>query len=228
VSSKSLQCRTLLFDLDGTLVDSAPDLWHTMNYVLKSLGLATLGLEDVRHMVGNGARFLMARGMYGGDATAPDDNPEFEKAIELFLEFYKDHMTDNSLPYVGCIEMLHNLTKKGYKLAVVTNKPETMAIKMLQNLSMDQFFSHIIGGDTLAERKPHPLPLLHTLKKLDTPPHLGVMVGDSETDFLAARAAKCGLIMVNHGYNKGVPVSELNPDKIIDLFKELPHLLELA
>jgi phosphoglycolate phosphatase len=223
-----MQCRTLLFDLDGTLVDSAPDLWHTMNFVLKSLGLATLGLEDVRHLVGNGARFLMARGMYGRDANAPDNSPEFEKAIELFLQYYQDHMTDNSLPYVGCLEMLQLLAKKGFKLAVVTNKPETMAKKMLQNLAMDHFFEEIIGGDTLLERKPHPLPLLHTLKKLDTPPHLGVMVGDSETDCLAAKAAKCGLIMVSHGYNRGVPVSQLNPDHTVDLLDELPHLLELA
>ncbi|MBF0193686.1 MAG: phosphoglycolate phosphatase [Magnetococcales bacterium] len=224
----TIKCRTLLFDLDGTLVDSAPDLCHTMNYVLKSIGLETLGLEEVRHLVGNGARFLMARGMYGAQATAPDGNPEFEKAIELFLPYYQDHMTDNSLPFVGCLDMLENLTKKGFKLAVVTNKPETMAHKMLQNLAMDHFFSHIIGGDTLAERKPHPLPLLHTLKKMDTPPHLGVMVGDSETDCLAAKAAKCGLIMVSHGYNKGVPVTELTPDKTIDFFDELPHLVELA
>ncbi|MBF0446424.1 MAG: phosphoglycolate phosphatase [Magnetococcales bacterium] len=226
--AKSLQCRTLLFDLDGTLVDSAPDLWHTMNYVLKSLGLAPLGLEDVRHLVGNGARFLMARGIYGPEATAPDDNPEFEKAIKLFLEYYQDHLTDNSLPYIGCLEVLQQLTKKGFKLGVVTNKPETMAKKMLQNLAMDHFFSQIVGGDTFTERKPHPMPLLQTLKKLDTPPHLGVMVGDSETDFLAAKAAKCGLIMVSHGYNRGVPVSQLNPDHTIDLFNELPHLLELA
>ncbi|MBF0357563.1 MAG: phosphoglycolate phosphatase [Magnetococcales bacterium] len=228
MTTTKLPCRTLLFDLDGTLVDSAPDLWHTMNHVMGKLGLETLALDQVRNFVGNGARFLLARGIYGEHATAPDDNPDFEAAVKLFLDYYQEHMTDHSRPYAGCMEILQKLKDSGFKLAVVTNKTEKMAKTMLSNLSMDHFFAEIVGGDTLEERKPHPLPLLYTLKKLDTPPSFGVMVGDSETDCKAARSAKCGLILVSHGYNRGIAVNTLNPDATIDFFEELPPLLELT
>ncbi len=230
MSDSRLACRSLLFDLDGTLVDSAPDLWLTMNHVLEKIGYPTLELDQVRHLVGNGARFLLARGMYGieADPPPPGENPEFEDAVKLFLEYYFHHLTDNSLPYQGCIETLEELSAQGFRLAVVTNKPEAMAAKMLVNLDMDRFFEQLVGGNSLQERKPHPLPLTHTLQKLDTPPGLGVMVGDSETDARAARAAGCGLIMVTHGYNRGVPVATLSPDRSIDSFAQLPGLLELA
>ena len=230
MTDQRLTCRSLLFDLDGTLVDSAPDLWHTMNYVLDKTGYPKLALDQVRHLVGNGARFLLARGMYGmeAEAPAPDENPEFEQAVKLFLDYYQEHLTDNSRPYAGCMEMLQQLAKNRFRLAVVTNKPEVMAKKMLVNLGMDHFFEEVIGGNTLSQRKPHPLPLTHTLEKMDTPPELGVMVGDSETDSLAARAARCQLIMVSHGYNRGFPVSQLKPDHTVDLFEELPPLLTLG
>jgi phosphoglycolate phosphatase len=216
-----LPCRSLLFDLDGTLVDTAPDLWQTMNHVLGTVGYPLLDLDQVRHLVGNGARFLLARGMYGLSAEAPENRPEFEEAVQLFLAHYKVHLTDNSRPYPGCIELLERLKNQGFRLAVVTNKPEDMANKMLANLKMDHFFEQVVGGNTLSQRKPHPLPLLHTLEKMETPPELGVMVGDSETDSNAARAAGCGLILVSFGYNRGIPVSQHKPDRIIDRFTEL-------
>jgi phosphoglycolate phosphatase len=228
VNSQPLPCRSLLFDLDGTLVDSAPDLWHTMNHVLKKMDYPQLALDQVRHLVGNGARFLLARGMYGEQAEAPEGNAEFEQAVKLFLDYYIDHLTDNSRPYAGCIQMLQHLLDYRFRLAVVTNKPEAMARKMLSNLGMDHFFEQVIGGNSLEQRKPHPLPLLHTLEKMDTPPTLGIMVGDSETDSLAARAAGCRLILVSHGYNRGVPVEQLQPDRSIDSFEELPHLLTVS
>ena len=224
--SEKLSCRALLFDLDGTLVDSAPDLWHAMNHVLTRLGYPRLALEQVRHLVGNGARFLLARGMYGLEADAPDDDPEFEAAVRLFLDYYSDHMTDNSRPYPDCVETLEYLAAKQLPMAVVTNKPQNLAEKMLRHLKMKHFFSHIVGGDTLSERKPNPLPLLHTLEQMQAPPELGVMVGDSQTDSQAARAARCQLVLVSHGYNRGVPVSTLAPDHVIDGFAQLPNILE--
>ncbi|MBF0455649.1 MAG: phosphoglycolate phosphatase [Magnetococcales bacterium] len=226
--SATLPCRSVLFDLDGTLVDSAPDLWHTLNHTLQQMGRPPLALEEVRHLVGNGARFLLARGLYGPQAEAPQNSETFEEAVRLFLAYYQDHLTDNSHPYPGCIPMLQQLTDRGFGLAVVTNKPEKMARKMLSNLKMTSFFKQIFGGDSLPERKPHPLPLLHTLEQLATPPSLGVMVGDSETDSLAARGAGCRLILVTHGYNRGVPVQQLKPDRTIDTLEALVPLLTLV
>lgn len=223
-----LTCRAVLFDLDGTLVDSAPDLWRAMNHVLENRGTPPLPLEQVRDLVGNGARFLLARGFWGLDATPPEGDEDFEAAVKEFLEFYRIHITDHSHPYPGVVRALEWLRNEGYALGVVTNKPAYLTHIMLENLNLTGFFSTVIGGDTLPQRKPEPHPILHALKQLGQHPGSGVMVGDSETDALAAKNAGCGLVLVSHGYNRGLDLRDLKPDRIMDHFDQLPGLLSLV
>ncbi|MEO5377960.1 MAG: phosphoglycolate phosphatase [Magnetococcus sp. DMHC-6] len=222
---KPLICQTALFDLDGTLVDTSQDLWRTLNHVLHLHHRPTLTHAQVRNLVGHGARALIARGFWGETALPPENDPEFEHAVQTFLAYYRDHLTDYSLPFPGVEQTLTTLRNRGIQLAVVTNKPQEMTLPLLENLNLAHFFSIIIGGNTLEKRKPDPLPIQHILTQLHTPSSLGVMIGDSETDALAARAAGTPLVLVSYGYNRNIPVLTLQPDHIIDCFCELESLL---
>ncbi|MEO5327309.1 MAG: phosphoglycolate phosphatase [Magnetococcus sp. THC-1_WYH] len=217
--------RTILFDLDGTLVDSAPDLWRATNHVITRRGRSELPLELVRDYVGNGARYLLARGLWGLDAVPPVGDPDFEAAVTEFLDYYRQHLTNHSHPYPGVIETLETLQRHNCPMAVVTNKPEFLTHLMLDDLDLARFFPVVVGGDTLAERKPDPLPLHHAMSQLQAHAATTVMVGDSETDALAAKNAGCKLFLVSHGYNRGEPLEDLHPDGIIHHFNQLIELL---
>lgn len=229
-SPMPIPCQALLFDLDGTLVDSSPDLWRAMNHVLEQRGYPLLEHDEVRHLVGDGARFLLARGFGGVKATppAPGADPAFETAVALFLEFYGEHLTDHSRPYPGVMETLEQLRREGYKLAVVTNKPEHLSIKMLNNLGMMELFGAVVGGDTLPRRKPDPDPLLLAMDRLGVNPAGTVMVGDSKNDVLGARHAGCPVVAVTFGYCQGREVAALNPDRMVDRFSDLADLVTPA
>ncbi|MBF0624843.1 MAG: phosphoglycolate phosphatase [Magnetococcales bacterium] len=220
-----LPCQAVLFDLDGTLVETAVDLAGAMNHVLAKRGYPTLPLAQVRNMVGHGARVLLARGFWGFGAQPPDGDPDFEAAVRDFLDYYGDHLVDGSRPFPGVEDTLDQLLDQGYKLAVVTNKPEHLTLKMLKLLDLDRRFQAVVGGDTLSRRKPDPHPLWHALDALGVPAAAAVMVGDSETDVASGRAAGCAVVAVTYGYNRDQPVRELNPDRITDHFAELPTLL---
>ena len=219
--------RGILFDLDGTLVDSAPDLWRTMNYVLAQRGYPLLDLPQVRHLVGHGARCLLARGFWGEAAEPPLADPLFEEAVAIFLEYYRDHLTDSSRPYPGARQALQSLQAQGFLLGVVTNKPELLALKMLEQLQLRPFFSQVVGGDSLPQRKPAVEPLLYPLKQWDIAPHHAVMVGDSSTDVEAARAAGCPVLLMSHGYSRGVAVQKLHADGVLDHFEQLPLCVQM-
>lgn len=216
--------RALLFDLDGTLVDSAPDLCGAMNYLLAMRGHPVLALEEVRHLVGQGGRALLARGLWGESATPPVNDPLFEEAVAVFLSYYGDHLTDNSKPYPGVVEALQWCQQQGLPMAVVTNKPEALACRMLEQLQLHPFFTHIVGGDTLLQRKPAAEPLLYVLNQLHVPPSLALMVGDSEMDVAAARAAGCPVVLMSHGYRQGVTAQALSPDGVLDHFDQLSQI----
>lgn len=220
-----LLCRAVLFDLDGTLVESAPDLWRATNHVLKVRGRPELPLNLVRDFVGNGARYLLARGLWGVAAVPPEGDPEFEEAVTLFLDYYRKHITDHSFPFPGVVDTLQRLQERGFAMAVVTNKPEYLTHAMLENLDLSKFFPVVVGGDTLTERKPHPLPMQHAMQRLSALPANTVMVGDSEPDALAAKNAGCRLFLVSYGYNRGQPLDELQPDATMDHFDQLLELL---
>lgn len=216
--------RALLFDLDGTLVDSAPDLCGAMNYLLAMRGYPVLALEEVRHLVGQGGRALLARGLWGEAATPPVDDPLFEEAVAVFLNYYGDHLTDNSIPYPGVTQALQWCQQQGLPMAVVTNKPEALANRMLQQLQLHPFFTHVVGGDTLLQCKPAAEPLLYVLDQLHIPPQLALMVGDSEIDVAAARAAGCPVVVMSHGYRQGVTAQQLASDGVLDHFDQLSQI----
>lgn len=222
-----LPCRAILFDLDGTLVDSAQDLWRALNFVLARHGVATLALEQVRHLVGHGARSLIARGFWGEEAQAPVGEERFEQAVGDFMDYYRQHLVDHTRPFPDVPETLARLTQQGYRLGVVTNKPESLTHPLLAGLGLAQWFAVVVGGDTLPQRKPEPEPLHYAFAVLNACVTDGVMVGDSETDVLAARAAGCPVITVPYGYHRGLGVSRLNPDREVAHFKDIPGLLTL-
>ncbi|MBF0400771.1 MAG: phosphoglycolate phosphatase [Magnetococcales bacterium] len=222
--SVSFAVRAILFDLDGTLVDSAPDLCGAMNYLLAMRGHPVLALEQVRDLVGQGGRALLARGLWGEGAIPPQNDPHFEEAVAVFLSYYGNHLTDHSTPYPGVLPMLQWFQQQGVPMAVVTNKPEALAQRMLEQLQLDRFFVHVVGGDTLTTCKPDAEPLLYVLNQLHIPPHQALMVGDSEIDVVAARQAGCPVVLMSHGYRHGMTAQQLSPDGVLDHFDQLRTL----
>lgn len=215
--------RAILFDLDGTLVDTALDLTATMNVLLKRNGRREVDIADVRNMVGEGARTLMARAWVAtGDAAS---ETELDGLFDDFLEYYLAHIADFSVAFPGLEEVLGTLAQSGAKLAVCTNKPEGAAHSLLEKLSLKHHFKAIIGGDSLAQIKPHPAPVLEAIERLGCVPQNAIMIGDSKTDIHAARAANVPVIAVSFGYSRE-PIHSFEPDILIDHLKELPGAIE--
>ncbi|MBF0612850.1 MAG: phosphoglycolate phosphatase, partial [Magnetococcales bacterium] len=220
-------CQALLFDLDGTLVDSAQDLYRSLNHVLETYSFPILTLDQVRHLIGHGARQLIARGFWGEEALAPEPGKDerFEAAVGLFLDYYRHHLTDFTRPFDGVVETLQELSRRKFRLGVVTNKPEHLTHPLLAGLGLDQYFQVVVGGDTLPQRKPDAAPLHHAFATLKA--NSGVMVGDSETDVQAARAAGCPVIVVPYGYHRGLGVDQLQADYQVAHFKDILELVTL-
>ena len=208
----------ILFDLDGTLVDSAPDLAASMNVLLERRGRPELSLDNVRHMVGRGAKVLMERAMAatGEPATAA----EIDGMYDEFLEYYGEHIADLSQPFPGVREALDRLSASGCALGVCTNKPEWASNKLLEILDIDRYFGAVVGGDTLPVRKPDPEHVLETMRRVDGTLGSTVMVGDSQADVASAKAAGVPVIAVTFGYTPE-PVETFGPDRLIDHFDEL-------
>jgi phosphoglycolate phosphatase len=210
---------TIAFDLDGTLVDSAPDLVATLNVVLAEIGLKPVGLEHARNLVGGGARLMIERGLtkHGAKFT-PED---IERLFQRFLAHYDMHIADHSRPFPGAHKMLEELAAGGARLVVCTNKLERFSVKLLNEMGLAHFFSVIAGADTFAARKPDPLHILHAVKRAGGDARHAVMVGDSRIDVAAARAAKVPVVAVSFGYSD-VPPAELSADRVVDRLAEVP------
>ena len=209
---------TILFDLDGTLVDTAPDLLSALNEVLRTVDAAPVTIGQLRTMVGQGARVMIERGLRANDRPAtPGD---IDKLIGVFLDFYGAHVADESRPFPGVIECLQQLQARGAKLAVCTNKFAGMSQRLLDALDMSQFFETVAGGDTYPVRKPHPDHLLLTMKALGGSVGRTIMIGDSEPDVAAAKAASMPVIGVTFGYTP-VPIADLRPDLLVDHFDQM-------
>jgi phosphoglycolate phosphatase len=209
----------IVFDLDGTLVDTAPDLHHALNLVLAGAGRVPLGLQDVRAMVGDGARKLIERGFAG--AGEPLEPATVSRYLAEFLAHYERHISRLSRPFPGVVECLDRLAAEGVRFAVCTNKPERLSRLLLEDLGLLHRFGAVLGGDSLAVRKPDPGHLLATLAALNAVPERAVMVGDSANDVLAARAAAVPAIVVGYGYTALAPAL-LGADLVVDRFAELP------
>ncbi len=213
----------VVFDLDGTLVDTAPDLAATMNIILAREGLEKLDPSSVRLMIGRGARALMERGLeVAGVEPTP---PLLERLVADFLTVYEDRVAIESLPYPGVISALEALQASDTLLAVCTNKPAHLSEILLTELGLRGHFSALIGGDSLPRRKPHPDPLLEVISRAGGIPQKTAMVGDSIADIDTARAVGVPVIGVSFGYTE-TPMVELRPDRMINHFDQLPAALQ--
>lgn len=213
----------VLFDLDGTLVDSAPDLHGALNHSLARAGRVPVDLAQVRNMVGQGARVLLERGLTATGGMPSDDI--FEELVEEFFDYYEDHLIDHSVPYDGVMASLQAFAKAGATMAVCTNKPMRFAVPLLQQMGLSKFFTATTGGDSFEVRKPDAGHINGTLDQMNFTSGTALMVGDSDSDISAARNAKIPSIAVTFGYTE-IPVSDLNPTYIIDHFDELFPLVD--
>ncbi len=211
----------VIFDLDGTLVDSAPDLTATLNVILQAQGLWAVPPEKVRGMVGHGARALLRAGFAYQEKTFPEDE-RGDAMLEAFVDYYRDHIADHSAPFPGCEATLERLATAGATLAVCTNKLEALAFPLLEMLSLRDHFQVILGRDSLPTYKPDPAPLLEILRRTNRP-H-GIMIGDTDTDRGAARAAGMRCAIASFGYGN---TENLDPkrEQRFDHFEALPQLI---
>ncbi|GGO86371.1 phosphoglycolate phosphatase 1 [Marinobacterium nitratireducens] len=215
----------VLFDLDGTLVDSVPDLAQAVDRMLAALGRPQAGVDRVRNWVGNGAAVLVQRALTGaletGNGRPPASDEVFDKAYGLFLEFYAEATADQSRLYPGVRECLDGLAARGIVLGVATNKPMRFTTPMLEGFGLSHHFSVVLGGDSLPTRKPDPAMLLSAIEQCGASPCTTLMVGDSSNDVKAARAAGCPVAAVPYGYNHGVAIEDSCPDLLVQRLDQL-------
>lgn len=214
--------QVILFDLDGTLIDSAPDLALAINHMLTTLGRDTFSDDLIRSWVGNGAQVIVKRGLCGkADYDENIDSELFEKALDIFLTFYAKNLCVDTVLYKNVRSTLKILKAQGYRLVIVTNKPFDFIEPILVGLELTGLFELSLGGDSLPERKPSPLPLLHVCEKLGVSVEQCVMVGDSKNDILAANAANMQSIGLTYGYNYGEDIGEHKPDVVFEDFADI-------
>jgi len=220
MSDNYLSKEAILFDLDGTLVDSAPDLTAALNHTLKILQMESRSEEKVRGWIGNGVEKLLHRGLtdsHNGIATGDD----FWRAKNIFYSRYKEQSGKYSQLYPEVIETLTNLHKKGFHLACITNKDRCFTIPLLENLAISKYFDVVVCGDDLTNKKPHPEPLLYAASRLGSSPEQCLMVGDSASDVGAAIAAKMEVICVDYGYAQGINLSSLEINGMISKISQI-------
>ena len=213
---------TIIFDLDGTLVDTAPDLIDTLNVILGREGLPSVPYDEARALIGHGARRMIE----GGLAAAGRPAADIERLFADFIAYYADHVADRSRPFPGLEAALDTLAGRGCTLAVCTNKLEWLSVRLLESLGLAGRFAAICGQDTFAVQKPHPDALLGTLRRAGGNLCRAVMVGDSQTDITTAKAALMPVVAVDFGYTD-IPVTQLGPDKVISHYDHLPDAIEI-
>ena len=215
----------VLIDLDGTLVDSLPDIAFCVDSMLTELAMPTAGQQRVRQWVGNGTDILVRRSI-AGNLDGEVDEQLLARALPLFTALYAKHTSERSRVYDGVAAGLDYLRATGAALACVTNKASVFTHKLLSEMELDDYFSLVISGDTLARNKPDPLPLLHAARHFAVAPEQGLLIGDSANDVKAARAAGLRIVCVSYGYNHGNDIRASLPDAVIDSLAELPTLFE--
>ena len=209
---------TIAFDLDGTLVDTAPDLIGALNAVLNEAGLASVTLSDARHLVGRGARMMLTRGFAESGRVLQE--ADAAPLVERFITVYRDRIADESLPYPGCVDALDALRGLGAKLVVCTNKRTELSIALLDALTLRDRFEAVIGADAAPSPKPDPSHVLHAIAAAGGVPSRAVMVGDSANDVDSAKAAGVPTIVFPFGYTE-TPAHALGADRLIDHYDAL-------
>lgn len=217
----------LIFDFDGTLIDSVPDLADATNAMLTTLGKAPYPIETIRNWVGNGSKMLVERALVGkievleGELT----QEETDHAEQVFFDAYKNISGNKIVAYPDVDSGLKKLKAAGFKLALVTNKPIRFVPKILESFGWQDLFSEVLGGDSLPVKKPDPAPLLHVCEALNVTPEQAVMIGDSRNDILAGKNANMDTLGLSYGYNYGQDIRELNPTVAFDDFAALVDYL---
>src|SRR5712671_2177710 len=215
--------RIVVFDLDGTLVDTAPDLIDALNYVLDREGLPPVPLQSARNMIGAGARKLIERGLeLDGRVTSAED---ISRLTADFIDYYAAHIADASRPFEGLESALDDLAAQGFRFAVCTNKLEWLSKLLLDRLGLSSRFSAICGADTFGVSKPDPAILQQTIARAGGQLSAAIMVGDAGPDIGVARRAGVPVIGVEFGYTD-VPIADLKPDRLIGHMRELPAAVE--
>ena len=208
--------KLIIFDLDGTLVDTSKDITNALNYAIKPYGLKDLTVEDTIKMIGEGITRLIEK-------VLSDEKSQWrDEVIKRFLAYYSEHLVDYSSVYPYVRETLEKLN--GYKKAVISNKKEYLSMKLLDKLGLLKYFNLVIGSDTTSERKPSPIPVIHVFTKLGIDPHESIIVGDSNYDIEAGKKAGIKTVAVTYGYRERHYL--MDADYIIDTFKDLITLLK--
>ena len=224
MSEKKFSPKLIMIDVDGTLVDSVPDLAYCVDETMKAIGKKPWGEAQVRHWVGNGVPKLVERSLTGELEGTPDQ-VEYDQAYPIFLELYSHNTSVRSCLYDGVKEGLDYMKAQGYTLGCVTNKDEQFTLPILKDLGIFDYFGIVVSGDTLSKKKPDPLPLLHSAEFFGIDPQHSLMLGDSVSDVKASRAAGFEIICMSYGYNHGNNILDESPDLVIDSMKQLRECL---
>lgn len=213
----------LIFDFDGTLIDSVPDLADATNTMLKQLGKSTYSLDTIKEWVGNGSRLLIERALVGRTQVLEGELSveEADHAEQVFLEAYNNISDSKTMAYADVDRGLRQLKQAGFSLALVTNKPIRFVPKILASFGWTELFSNVLGGDSLPVKKPDPTPLLHTCETLGFKPSQAIMIGDSINDILAGQNAGIDTIGLSYGYNYGKDIRDSLPTQAFDNFADL-------
>lgn len=215
---------TIVFDLDGTLVDTAPDLVDSLNHCLVDHGLDPAREDDIRHYAGHGARVMLQRAFEAQDRSADLTDETLAGLLDLFIEHYSANIPGRSRPFPGAVAALDRFMEGGWTMAVCTNKFEGLAVPLLDGLGLKERFAAIAGSDTFGHRKPDPRHLTDTVAAAGGDPRHSLLIGDSRTDIATAKAAGIPVVAVTFGYSDA-PVADLDPDRTIDRFDELTPAL---
>ncbi|MEA1890350.1 MAG: phosphoglycolate phosphatase [Pseudomonadota bacterium] len=224
--TEKIKVRMVMIDLDGTLINTAPDLADSVNIMLERMGREPWPLDKVSGWIGNGVSRLVKRALTDSMDGEPDKE-DYEKGYALFLQAYGENVSAKSRPYDGVVAGLDKLKAAGFSLACVTNKAAAFTLPLLADLKLDSYFELVVSGDSLARKKPDPLPLTHACEHFGITPQQGMLIGDSANDVKAAIAAGMPVICVNYGYNQGVDLTTLDTQGVIDSLDSLDQHIEL-
>jgi phosphoglycolate phosphatase len=219
-----LPIKAVVIDLDGTLLDTAPDLADAAIATAADLGLPEIDLATVKTYIGNGVSRLVKR-VLTRDMEAEPDKELFARAMPIYEKYYDAWVSRKSRPFPGVIEGLQTFKAMGVHVACITNKAERFTVPLLKDTGLFAFFELVLSGDSLPERKPSPLPLLHASQYFGVEPAELLLIGDSLNDTQAARAAGCPVFCVPYGYNRDRPVAELNLDAVVASLEEASKLV---